>query len=230
MPKRYGSFVGHQFDRWLVIAPDEPDSRGRRRWFCRCNCGTERVVPQYYLLSGDSRSCGCLLNEARKTARYVHGHGGGHVSGDRKQPSSEYAIWASMKSRCYRKSTHSYRFYGARGIQVCERWRNSFVAFLEDMGCRPSTRHSLDRIDSNGHYEPTNCRWATSTEQARNSRNARMITLNGETRCINEWAAITGIKAGTLAFRIRQGWDAERALTTPPGATGGNRHQASGNA
>lgn len=124
-----------------------------------------------------------------------------------------------MISRCESQSNASYRRYGQRGIRVCRRWRSSFDAFFADMGPRPSPAHSLDRLDSDGDYEPANCRWADATTQARNRSTTRVLTCFGATRSIAEWIEVTGVKRGTLQGRLDAGWPIERALaprTTRP--------------
>jgi len=119
-----------------------------------------------------------------------------------------------MLARCKYDNRDNFRFYGGRGISVCERWRASFEAFLADMGPMPSPRHTLERIDVNGNYEPGNVRWATWHEQMRNRRNSRMVTFNGETLCVSEWAERMSLKPHTLMARLNSGWTVQRALTT----------------
>lgn len=121
-----------------------------------------------------------------------------------------------MLERCHLETNASYPHYGGRGITVCERWRGSFESFFEDMGPRPSAKHSLDRIDNNGNYEPDNCRWATATQQAHNQRRTVMLTYNGITRPLVEWADQFGLHSETLRRRVQKyRWSVERALTTP---------------
>lgn len=120
-----------------------------------------------------------------------------------------------MNGRCD-DSSPDYRLYGARGIKVCARWRNSFAAFLSDMGRKPSPTHSIDRINNDGDYEPSNCQWATSSQQARNTRRNRFVTFNGQTLTIGDWANGLGMNRLTLFSRIvRRKWPIERALSTP---------------
>lgn len=124
--------------------------------------------------------------------------------------------WLSMVQRCNTKSSTSYADYGGRGITVCSRWRK-FDNFVEDMGVRPSSLHTLDRIDSNGHYEISNCRWSTAKAQARNRRSNHLIEIGGEVRSVAAWAEVAGLEQGTLGHRIRSGWDPKTAVTTPVG-------------
>lgn len=130
---------------------------------------------------------------------------------------SEFSTWSSMRYRCKNPGNAAWKNYGGRGISVCERWDASFTSFLEDMGPRPSPNHSLDRIDNDGNYEPGNCRWATQKEQMRNSCVADVITFNGQTKSVRDWAEETGIKWWTLKQRIKNGWPPEIALTAPRG-------------
>jgi hypothetical protein len=122
-----------------------------------------------------------------------------------------------MKARCYRKQSKDYKDYGGRGIKVCDRWLgdSGFENFFEDMGRRPSSDHSLDRIDVNGNYCLENCRWATISEQANNKRNNRNITYKGKTQNITQWGLEVGISETTLRYRLDRGWDIERAFTEP---------------
>lgn len=120
-----------------------------------------------------------------------------------------------MKKRCLNPNEDAYPYYGGRGISVCDRWINSFEAFVEDMGERPSDLHEIDRIDPNGDYDPSNCRWIEGEKQALNRRNVRRITANGVTMSIPEWASILGADYKAIHLRIRKGWPLEKAVTEP---------------
>jgi hypothetical protein len=140
-----------------------------------------------------------------------HGHSATTVRG--RRASSTYNSWRAMAVRCSDPSCRNYGRYGARGITVCERWRK-FENFLADMGERPKGT-TLDRVNSNGNYDPGNCRWATPKSQARNRQSNRLLSFRGETRCATEWAELLGINRTTIERRLHYGWPIERALTHP---------------
>lgn len=126
--------------------------------------------------------------------------------------SSEYRIWGLIKDRCFNDRGESYAYYGARGITMCERWRNDFSAFYADMGPRPSPKHQVDRIDNNGNYEPGNCRWAVGLVQANNKRNNVNVTAFGKTQTVAQWSRETGISDKVIYKRLVRGWSPERAV------------------
>ena len=133
-----------------------------------------------------------------------------------KQPARLYRIWSNMKNRCANPNADNYSFYGGRGIKVCDEWRDDFVPFRDwAMANGYADNLTLDRIDNDGDYSPSNCRWETHLNQCNNTRRNHLITFQGETRTIAEWARIVGMKADTLERRInRMGWPVEKALTT----------------
>lgn len=143
--------------------------------------------------------------------RVTHGHS------RRKTKSGEYVAWLSMRQRCENPKTIGYHRYGGRGIKVCQRWADSFEAFFTDVGQRPSKKHSLERLDNQGNYEPGNVKWATKFEQQRNMRSNRYITLDGVTKCARQWALDAGIvRPDTMFSRLAHGWDERAAIFTPP--------------
>jgi hypothetical protein len=168
-------------------------------WTCECTCGNIVSVDESALRRGLTQSCGCLQKE-RKTK---HGMVG----------SSEHGIWLGMKQRCSNPKATHYENYGGRGIIVCDEWKESFAAFFKDMGPRPEGT-SIDRIDGTGNYEPSNCRWATQAEQARNKKSNILIPCNGTTLCMEDWADIIGITSGSLKKRLNK-MSIGEALTKP---------------
>lgn len=190
----------------LVVLRKRRDGN-RVKCFCRCVCGTEREFREDKIKSGRIISCGCKRSSIGGTHGYCRGDGAKKAS---------YRAWGSMLSRCNNNNHKSYGDYGARGIRVCERWsgKQGYPNFLADMG-EPSYGMSLDRIDNDGNYEPNNCRWATRKTQQRNTRRNFLLTHNGETLSISEWAERLEVSDVAIRCRLKRGWSVERAVTTP---------------
>lgn len=181
---RFKNIAGKRFGKWLVMDHVRRYSRCKLMWHCRCDCGTERWVNPQNLRLGKTKSCGCGLPEATRLRMRTH----------RKSKSNEYKIWMAMRMRCLNKNANTWKNYGGRGIKVCDRWLNSFPDFLSDMGKRPSNKHSIERKDVNGNYDPSNCKWATDTEQARNNRRSeyyRFVDSLKSIGIINHYYRIT---------------------------------------
>lgn len=197
------NLIGERFSKLLVIDEAEchinPSGQRLTRWLCKCECGNEVKVRTTSLNSGNTKSCGCW----HKDVHFKHGMIKDVV----------YKAWCSMIERCSNPNNPRYRAYGGRGIEVCKEWLK-FENFYADMGNRPSGC-SLDRINVNGNYEASNCRWATYKQQNRNRRNNKLIEFNGEVKCLSEWAECVGIKTHTLLFRLNAGWSIDSALTIP---------------
>jgi len=202
------NIVGERFTRLTVIKFEE--IRGRYSyWLCRCDCGNETIVRGNLLTYGSIKSCGCLhIEAAQKQGKRKRKHG--------KTKTAEYNAWCGAKARCYNPNDKAYLNYGGRGIKMCKRWRDSFDDFLEDMGKRPSQKHTIERINNDGDYSPENCRWATRKEQAVNKRNNCFVAFNGETNTISQWSRKFEVTYRVLQKRINQlGWPIEKALTEP---------------
>src|ERR1700730_11088400 len=178
--------TGQRFGRLTAVHQTAKSSKKPKRnprWLFRCECGNETEVASTAVVNGHTQSCGCLYRETRK-GRLTHGHAR-HVRG---RPSPEYVAWVGMHDRCTREKRDSYKHYGGRGITVCERW-NEFENFLADMGPKPSRKHEIDRSpDNNGNYEPGNVRWATRIQQTNNTRVNHLLTIDGQTLTVAEWA------------------------------------------
>lgn len=190
----------------LVVEGRSPIKHRRVIWSCRCDCGRTLDVHAGELRAGQ-KSCGCARAAFIAAAKREHGE-----TGELTTP--EYRTWKAMRERCNSPNHAMFANYGGRGITVCERWE-SFAAFLEDMGRKPSPTHSIDRIDNSRGYEPSNCRWATAEEQSRNRRNVYSITIDGKTASLAEWCAVTGVNAAAALRRISRGMTPEAAVTTP---------------
>jgi hypothetical protein len=183
-------------------------------WLCQCDCGTIKAVKSSSLLKKKqpTRSCGCLRYKS-----YAKTHG----ATVNYQETREYVTWKNMKGRCLIPSSSSFHDYGGRGIKICERWIKGeegltpFECFLSDMGHKPSTKHSIERIDCNGDYTPENCRWALRLEQARNTRRTHWIKYDGRTTAFSELCASYGIHDCVVRRRLVRGWELKRALETP---------------
>lgn len=198
---------GKRFGRLTVIEKSENIVVGKQSktaWKCICDCGNETVVITQYLTKGETKSCGCLKKETNSNQK----HG---LSRTRL-----YGIWSGIIGRCCNSKNHAYHNYGGRGIKVCEEWRNDFEVFHKwaiENGYKDNL--TIDRIDTDGNYEPSNCRWATMEEQANNTRCNRILTLNGESHTTAEWARITGMSVALIRNRLHRGFTDEEALTLP---------------
>lgn len=203
-----------RFGKLVVTREVKSAHASYRRWECRCDCG--RVVE----LTGSQLT----LYSRSSCARGRHGRARRTFHGASEMP--ELHAWKNMIARCEKKKASGFRHYGGRGIRVCEAWRQSFPAFLADMGARPSPKHSLDRIDVNGNYEPANCRWATPKEQQRNRRDNAFLVVGGVRRCVAEWSDLTGISADVIHSRVARGWSHRDAVTLPVGTQGSRPNRA----
>lgn len=194
--------AGLVYGRLTVVSRALQSKPGDVMWNCKCTCGARKVIRGPSLGSGQSRSCGC--------STVKHGHTSGGSS------TVEHITWTSMRARCTRSSHAGYARYGGRGISICSRW-DSFPNFLSDMGPRPSAEHSIDRIDNDGNYEPSNCRWATRREQGSNRKGNVWLSSGGLTKTKAQWSRRLGGNKNLVNIRLSAGWTKEDALTTPVG-------------
>ncbi len=187
---------GQTFGYLQVIERAEKSKNGRTQWLCKCVCGKDKIASTKNLTIGSVKSCGCKSYEMMSEKNKTHG----------MRHSSEYNSWSSLKSRCLIPSASGYPDYGGRGISVCERWVNSFENFFADMGKKPSTLHSIDRINANGNYEPSNCRWAVRKQQNQNTRRNVWIEWRGENKTISEWRDYLKLSASSsITYHYKRG-------------------------
>jgi hypothetical protein len=193
--------LGNKYGRLTVLARDGINHVGKALWLCQCDCGNKKIVVGYDLRSGHTKSCGCLNKEHFGNLNKKHG----------KSWTPEWKIWVAMKRRCYDQSQQFYNMYGGRGIIVCKKWHD-FNNFYNDMGKRPDGM-SIERINVNGNYEPSNCKWATAKEQARNTTRNFMVTANNKTQALSAWAEELGLNYYTVRSRIyKLKWNPVEAL------------------
>lgn len=203
MSKRI-DLTGKTFNMLTALNFSHKNASGGAVWECKCLCGNTTYVRAGFLKTGITKSCGCMKKIWIGETSRRHG----------KTKTSEYQSWTCMKRRGSKKYPFAHN-YADRGITICDRWRNSFEDFLSDMGPKPTPKHTLDRINTDGNYEPGNCRWATMKEQCNNKRDSMVYTHNSETKSLLDWCEQMKIPPGTVYARIHMGWDVIRAFTTP---------------
>ncbi len=192
--------TGQQFGRLTVTGISRTGPLQCIYWQVRCSCGMLCEYSTQRLVSGRCKSCGCAVSISKTR------HG--------MKNSPTWRSWRSMKTRCLNPKYDNYDRYGGRGIKVCDRWL-TFDNFLSDMGVKPTPDHTVDRINTDGNYEPGNCRWATDSEQGRNKSSNAMHTIDGHTRCLAEWCEVYDIPRSRVEVRLKCGWDILLALTKP---------------
>lgn len=180
--------IGNKYNRLTILEEIEPITKYKRRFRCICECGNESLCQLYNLKSGNVQSCGCYNRDKNILLHTTHGMRG----------TKEYKSYRKMIERCYYEKDINYHNYGGRGIIVCERWRNSFENFFEDMGVKPSPKHTIERKDPNRNYEPDNCIWATSKQQNNNRTNNTRYQYDGLDMTQAQWAEYLGIPSRFL--------------------------------
>lgn len=199
---RFIDEAGNRYGRLLVISFHKHPSK-TSYWRCLCDCGKEHIASRTNLRNGDVRSCGCLKAYVQSQPR-THGFSGTRV----------HRQWKSMRKRCRSSNSSDYRHYGGRGIKVCERWEE-FSNFLSDMGPPPDDKSTIERINNDGNYEPSNCRWATQSEQVLNTRRTVYVEHNGQKVPLHSLLKNSPVSREGLKRRLSIGWSLEKALSVP---------------
>lgn len=202
--------IGERFGRLTVIEKGGYLYGNRRAWLCACECGETKVIYGASLRQGKTRSCGCLKDEVSGAliGAASRTHGEGH------NKTIEYNSWVSMRQRCLNPNNPAYKDYGGRGIKICDRW-NKYENFLADMGRKPDSSYSIERVENNKGYSPENCKWATMEEQCNNRRSNTLITFNGKTATLAMWSKESGTPVERIIKRISTGWNIKDALFKP---------------
>ena len=207
--KKYGKLTA------IEVVGERKYKKGKDRlWRCVCDCGNEVIVTQSCLLRGTS--CGC--ERKKKIAISLTTHGGTRTK--------LYNVWLAMRRRCGYKKEKSYKNYGGRGIKVCDEWMNDFSAFRswsEEHGYKEGL--TIERIDNNGDYEPSNCRWATVWEQSHNKRNNNNVIYNGKQYTVSELGRLVGVDRRTIADRLKRGWSVEESISIRKTTKATNNHE-----
>lgn len=189
--------IGKRFGKLTVLEFDHKDKNRKKYYLCKCDCGNTKVINRNNLVTGGSKSCGCTNISRLKQATHKY---------NKATHPKLYNTWAGMKQRCYNKKSSNYYIYGARGIIICDAWKKSFVNFAEwALSNNYKDGLSIDRIDVNGNYEPSNCRWATNEQQSNNKRSSIIVEYNGENLTIAELSTVLGISYTTAHSRYKRG-------------------------
>lgn len=196
---RRNTIAGLRFGRLVALEEFQLTKSRHVKVKCRCDCGVEKFVRQDHIKAGKVKSCGCLSSEACVARQLIHGC----------TRSTEWKVWVAIKTRCLNPKSSAYKYYGGRGITICDRWRNSFENFFSDMGTRPTPLHSIERKNNDLGYSPDNCKWATKLEQANNTRTEYL----GKRQTLAQWSRETGIHKRTIRARLFElGWETKKAL------------------
>lgn len=209
MKNKYEDLTGKRFGRLVVLERKGTNKHGNSMWLCKCDCGNKKIITAGYLKKGSTQSCGCYQKEINKTINKTHGMSNTRI----------YRIYTSMKNRCYNeKDKKHFEHYGKRGIKMCDEWlgENGFINFMEwSLSHGYTNELTIDRIDVDGNYEPSNCRWADNKTQQNNTTNNHYLTINGVKKTITEWAEENGVNPFTAVSRINKwNWNPIKAVTT----------------
>lgn len=202
----FQNIAGIRFGRLVVLEKHHQDKWRGWHWTCACDCGNKTIVSSHHLLQGHTKSCGCLKIETTKTVNFKHGYSRTKLG----------AVRNALLQRCYNTNDKGYHRYGGRGIQVCEEWRNhptSFYDWAIKQGYKEDSSLSIERIDNNGNYEPSNCCWSLPLKQSNNRRNTIYLTLDGKTKPLAVWSKELAIPRSTLFSRKKRGWTDKDTLT-----------------
>jgi hypothetical protein len=180
------------------------DVKGNSIWACICDCGEEVTVLGYRLKNGHTKSCGCYRKDKMK-AKYINSY--------KKKYPKAYSVWRGMKNRCYNSNSGNYENYGGRGIFVCDRWKNSFKNFIDDMGV-PGVSLTIERIDNDDGYHPDNCKWASYTEQSNNKRSNVILEYQGKSMTLKQWSIYLGMSYWMIHKRYRRNYSVDEILKT----------------
>lgn len=197
-------YMNRKYNRLTPISVDE---KSNHHWICKCDCGNIKSIDRSRVITGKTKSCGCIQKE--------------QLSKRLKKEGTEnkrlHRIWKNMRQRCSNPKLATYKNYMARGITICEEWNDytEFYKWALANGYRDDL--TIDRIDNDGNYCPENCRWVDRGIQNRNRRGLNVITFNGKTKCLAEWAREIGMNLDALDTRLKRGWTVEQAFTIPPG-------------
>lgn len=198
--------TGKRFGNLVVLEKAEKQGTSQL-WLCKCDCGNLTKIRANGLVRLGRDSCGCRTSEKISKARFLHGETNSRL----------YDIWRGMKKRCLLPKAQGYKNYGGRGIHICDEWKDDYLAFKNwalNNGYKDGL--TIDRIDNNGNYEPLNCRFTDYKQQANNRRSNRLLSVNGETKTIQEWADIMGVQRNLIVNRKKMGWSDYDAVTKKP--------------